>query len=233
MKNLLHTYRTMVIVLSILAGCAHVSAQSFAISPNDTLWVNAPLTSLSIHDIYQVNGTGGPLDLAWDSIMVDLPEPWDYSTCDFGHCYPGIPAAGGAMLPVGVGELGFLGLNLMPNNVPGTGVVQLRVYDVTDAANGVVLTWIVAAGVVGVADMNAEAGFELYPIPAQDELRIRTLLAAGTEVKVYDLGGKAVQVPMQRSADGLMLHVASLQAGAYVLVLNNATGVSRRSFIKQ
>ena len=117
-----HTLRSTGITLLTISCATHMCAQSFTISPNDTLWVNAPLTSLSIHDIYQVNGTGGPIDLAWDSLLVDLPEPWDYSTCDFGHCYPGIPAAGGEMLPVGAGELGFLGLNLMPNGVAGTGV---------------------------------------------------------------------------------------------------------------
>ena len=216
----------------MLLGAA-AFAQSFSLSPNDTLWVNAPLSGLSIHDIYQVNETGYPLELRWDSVLVDMPAAWDYSMCDLGHCYPGLPAQGGVMIPVEVGESAFMGLNLIPNGVAGTGILQASVTDLNVPGSTVLLTWIITAGVVGVDEATATSAIQLYPVPAQDRLEVRVGSAGVLVVRVHDLTGRAVNVPVLRTGTGLVLEVSALQPGGYVLAVGTGEGAVRKSFIKQ
>ena len=228
MRKFLHAF-----AVALVAVIQSASAQTFTIDPNDTVWVNPPLATLSIFDIYQANQSGSAIDLAWDSVLVDLPEAWDYSTCDLGHCYPGIPAAGGQMIPVDTGALGFLGVNFMPNGVPGTGIVQLRVYDLADPGNAVLLTWIATTDGVGVDEMAVRADLELYPVPAGDVLHVRGITDPVTDVRIVDATGKTVSAGWRQVNDGLSLDVSGLDPGCYVLILNSAAGYHRRSFIKQ
>ena len=219
-------------LLALTALSCTVKAQSFLIETNDTVYEQPPLGMLSIFDIYQTNTSGAVLYLGWDSVLVDLPVGWGYSSCDFGHCYSGIPATGGDMEPVEIGELGFLGLNVMPNGIPGSGKVQMNVYDLASPTNTVLLTWFVTAAPVGIEDTGALSAVILYPNPAQEQLFVRGA-TTNAALTLFDINGRSLSLPVRRTTEGHSVDVSALRAGCYTLVLTTEQGSLREVFIKQ
>mgnify|MGYP000461619845 CR=1 FL=1 len=102
--------------------------QTLVPEPNDTLWIEGvPQNVLTMYDIYQENISDETIELTWETVLVDVPSGWDYSVCDNGTCYVGIPDGFTMPNPVPAGESGFLGLNLTPNS-EGSGILQIYVH---------------------------------------------------------------------------------------------------------
>jgi hypothetical protein len=182
-------YAVPLLATFLLANAA--KAQSFSLDPGPVVYVVAPFNNLSIFDIYQQNLLPDSLLLQWSFVSMDLPAGWDYSMCDLGHCYPGIP--GGEMFPFGPGEMGFLGLNINPSSISGTGSVQVYVYDVNFPDDGNTLTWIVSTTDLGIGE-QAQASFNVFPNPSNDQCTVQLdkPIAPNNEILVRSLDGRTV-----------------------------------------
>ena len=86
--------------------------------------------------------------------QVTVPSGWQYSVCDFGTCYSGIPVGPNTMDTVAVNGQGFLGLNIDPSGVAGSGIVKLYVYQNGFPNSGDTLTWTINASMVGIEEIT-------------------------------------------------------------------------------
>ncbi len=217
----------------ILLANADLKSQTYAISPNDTIVVTAPYYTITIFDIFQDNISGAPLNLGWTLITNNLVAGWDFSLCDYNTCYIGIPASG-TMATVPAAGQGFLGVNVDPTNISGTGVVRIYVYDVTDPNGGDTLTWIINTPPVGI-DPVADAAISLnvYPNPATDILNVTANNNQVATVTILDVTGRQVAEGVQNASGSFVVNVAELPQGMYIMTYQTESGlIEQREFIK-
>lgn len=206
---------------SIFAVCVAIisAAQTFTTTPNDTLYIsNLPIGSLTIHDIYQENSTDQNLTMAWERVYVDIPATWDYSMCDLGACYPGIPEGSTMPSPNEPGYSSFLGVNLIPD-AEGSGMVQINVWDIAFPDDKVLCTWYFSTGIVSVEE-NELANVFVYPNPASDAINLSLSGKQTVDAKIYDSNGRLIQSLML--APGVQrITLNDFETGFYFLRLND------------
>jgi hypothetical protein len=172
---------------------------------------------LTIVDIFQQNTSNDTILLKWELISNELFPGWDFSLCDYTTCYPGIPD-NGTMTRVPPGEKGFLGLNVKPYDIPGTGKVRMYVYEDGFMEKGDTLTWFVIAKPTGIAELNGSAIVSLYPNPANETVTIQVDAAdlSTASLQVTDLLGKSL-INKPLTNESTKLDVSDLPNGYYLI----------------
>jgi hypothetical protein len=205
------------LVAAFLVSAMSTSAQNYTLDPSNTVTVTAPYNTISIFDIYQVSTASTKIQLKWETLNNGLVAGWDFSLCDYGHCLAGLPPSG-TMDSVEVGGMGFLGLNVNPYSIPGTGIVKMYVYENGFYANGDTLTWIVNAGPSGISESSVSGTFAMYPNPASETVN---LLVSGQETTclVYDALGALVKSFNVSPTEGTKMDVSDLSRGIYFVRL--------------
>jgi hypothetical protein len=227
-----HLY-IIIVTFGVLLFSFNVKAQNYTISPNDTLIATAPYNELTIFDIFMQNTANNKISLSWSTISSSIPTGWDYSLCDLGTCYPGLPA-GATMDSVNVGGQGFLGLNINPYSIPGTAMVRIYVYETGNQANGDSLTWIINSAPVNIDEVTIESIVNIYPNPAAGKINIQV----STEIRLvsaelYTITGKKLS---ERSLAGFTqesFDISAYPAGVYFIRLIGEDGaIADKRFIK-
>lgn len=82
---------------------------------------------------------------------------------------------------------------------------------------------------------EAQVSFNVYPIPAQDELivQLQTGAEAGSQISIVDVSGKYLLNSLTQGDGQMKLNVSSLAPGLYFVVLEGATGKEVLRFIKE
>lgn len=203
----------------LLCFCAFVgNAQTYSISPAKTVTFTAPFSNITISDIYQVNTGSSKIALTWETISINVPAGWGYSMCDLGTCYPGAPTGPTTMDSVPVNGQGFLGLNIDPDVIPGSGVVKVFVYQNGFKSNGDTLTWYVNTPAVSVEEINGNAGIKIFPNPVVSTLTVdlsNHQVKNGTITDVF--GRKVMELSLNSGVNKFDL--SSLSKGFYMLNL--------------
>lgn len=198
--------------LLLLAGLAFPAAgQSFKTTPNDTLIATAPAGGITVYDIFQLNTGSTNIIFHWNPVAVQIPSGWDYSMCDKGTCYPGIP--GGTMSPVSPGDSGFLGFNVIPNSLGGTSVVRIYVYADSFVNDGDTLTWIINSDFSSGLSNSNVPNMNFYPNPVKDILSFTKKLRS---VQVFDIMGRIV-FNSKNEAWFDSIDMSAMQPGIYTL----------------
>jgi hypothetical protein len=215
-------------IAALLFASQSSFSQTYTISPNDTLWVTANFNQLGVYDIYQDNITSDTIDLNWNVLMIDLPSGWDYSMCDLGHCYVGIP--GGSMDPLPAAQSAFLGLNINPMSVSGTGTVRVYVYDVNSTSQADTLTWIINTQDVGVEEESLMS-FSMYPNPADHMLNIvpGNLSNENYSYEISDISGRII-LSGSLNADG-KVDVSAVPHGIYIVRISSENTSATKKLI--
>jgi hypothetical protein len=220
------------IVFLFLLSSFLIKAQTYSISPAKTVTFSAAMGDITAKDIYQVNTGSTSITLLWEGVSVNLPALWEYSICDFGACYPGVPAGPNAMNTVAVGGQGFLGLNINPGVTPGTGNVKVFVYQSGYKANGDTLTWYVNANWVGIAEESKNSGLSVFPNPATDQLHINSANFELTTATISDaLGRNVLNVSLFSNTN--TVDISGLQKGYYTLCIATKNEQLYRRIIKE
>ncbi|MFN6037955.1 MAG: T9SS type A sorting domain-containing protein [Bacteroidota bacterium] len=149
------------------------NSPNYSLSPGAVMEDTASFNTLSIYDIYQVNTSANSIQLKWNIVSISIPNGWDYSICQLGTCFPGIPN-GGTMDSVVAGDMGFLGLNINPYFINGTAIVKAFVYENGYFSQGDTLTWIIHAITTSMNDFSNTNFIKLYPNPAADLIKIKS-----------------------------------------------------------
>ena len=200
------------IAVALVTAPAFVNGQSYNITPNDTLIVNAPFNDLNHFTIQQNNLTSGSLIFSWQQILLDIPTGWTANLCDNGHCYPGFPLSG-TMDTIFVGAYGLMSIGVDPDTISGTAIIQYAVWEENTPAQADTLTWIITANrTTGILESKIKNDFSIFPNAANKYINILTNLQAGFQYLIYDASGKQIKqgnstshfftVPLDNFANG-------------------------------
>jgi hypothetical protein len=152
-------------------GKMYCSSPNYSLTPAASLNDVAVYNALSIYDIYQVNTSSSAITLKWELVSKNIPSAWDFSLCDLGTCFPGIPASG-TMDPVAVSDQGFLGLNINPYSTSGTAVVKIFVYENGFYSQGDTLTWTISSVASSIGENKNNIELKLFPNPSTDKITL-------------------------------------------------------------
>ena len=193
------------------------TAQHYTISPSHEVNVNAVFDELTITDIFMQNTSDNDIQLKWKLISNSLFAGWDFSLCDYTTCYAGLPDSG-SMTPVPPGERGFLGLNVCPYSIVGTGYVKMVVYEEGFIDKGDTLTWFVNSEASGIHQVTNSVNLSLFPNPAKEVVTIQTDAKnlSSASIQVVDLLGKEWKQQSVNQAS-IKLDVGDLPNGYYLI----------------
>jgi hypothetical protein len=87
----------------------------------------------------------------------------------------------------------------------------------------------------GINDSYPNVGFELYPNPANDfaELNLAHITIKNFSLKIFDVLGDEMKVPMQTSQQTFRLDLSSLSQGIYFLQVSSDNKFSTQKLLKQ
>lgn len=208
------------------------SAKDYTISPSSSLTVNAPYNDISIFDINQVNTANTKILLGWTLISNNLVSGWDFSLCDYGHCIPGLPASG-TMDSVPVGGQGFLGLNVNPYNIAGTGSVRIYVYQFGYESQGDTLTWTVSSVPAGIASNSiGNISLSLYPVPVTSVLYLSGTSSDARKIVIRDMQGRELKHKEIFAGERSCIDVSELPEGIYFLTCDEKGLLTTRRFTR-
>jgi Secretion system C-terminal sorting domain len=197
------------------------SQASYTISPSTTINLTVDFYQATSSKIYQVNTAGSKILLKWESILVSIPIGWSYTSCDYGACYGGIPSGPNSMDSIPIGGQGVVGLDIEPENILGTGVVKILVYQDGYRSSGDTLTWIITSQPIGIKEMTEVSGVSIYPNPTNQFLHIEfSTLFKQTAKQIYfidALGKKIKTIDFQDQQS--TVDVSDLSNGYYNLVI--------------
>src|SRR5947208_3317954 len=114
---------------SAASSFAQVTHTYSAIPSTTNIVSTSDLQDVTKFDIYFKNTTGKDINVSWRKISLDLPDGWDFSLCDLGTCYAGIPDGDHTMFPIEKDSSGFLAPNIYPGGITGTGKIIMYVWD--------------------------------------------------------------------------------------------------------
>ncbi|MCW3126904.1 MAG: hypothetical protein JWO03_2562 [Bacteroidetes bacterium] len=202
-------------------------ANDYVLTPGKIRTDTVPINNTTILDIYQHDTAQHSIRIGWTLISNNLYPGWDFSLCVLGVCWTGIPQSG-IMDTVHPGGLdGFLGLNVMPNGIAGTGQVRIYVYQVGYETQGDTLTWNVSTPVAtGISEVYNDNTIRIFPVPATDVLNIQSTGLSVREIMVGNISGETVSVRQNSSS----VPVENLPAGIYFVTVR--TSDERTSVLK-
>lgn len=149
-----------------------VAQTNYSISPSSSITFSLSFNQNNEAKIYQVNTSANKLLLKWKTLSINLPSGWAHSSCDYGACYGSIPNGPNTMDSIGVGGQGFIGIDIDPSNIAGTGEVKVYIYEEGNYNNGDTLTWSITTNLVGIEENFKEDKFLIYPNPTSDFIKV-------------------------------------------------------------
>ncbi len=206
-------------------------AQTFSIVENDTLYIsNVPLEQYTSHYIDIANTSSQDLNMAWERIGVDVPADWEYSLCDLGICYFGIPLGATVAQDIMVDSMGFFGINLTPHS-EGNGMIQIKIWDTSYPDNKFLLTWYFSTGTVGMNEVEEPLVVSAFPNPVDDVLYLRN---DSHELVQYNLYNQSGQLIFSEYNSKVLqeFDCSRLSSGVYCLTASTKNYKTRKQILK-
>lgn len=220
-------------VFILLLGVFFGNAQTYSINPAKSVSFIAVYNNVTINDIYMANTGNTTLSITWELISVNLPVGWDAAMCDLGTCHPGIPAGPTTMSTAAAGGPDpFLGLNIDPSNIPGTGTVVVRVYKTGAPAAADTLTWVATSSPTGIEEIDANSIVNIYPNPVSDRVSIDLEASEAKEVRITDITGRTV-LTKNLDAGKNVIDVSALSKGFYLVNISAPEKIYFRRIVKE
>ena len=223
----------LLVFLSATVSVAQVE-RTYAVDPSDTYITSTTvLDDVTKYYIHFKNITGAPLKIGWKRLSMDIPSAWDYSLCDLGTCYAGIPEGDHVMFTVDKDSSGFLAPNIYPYDIPGTATIRMAVWDKDHPSITDTLTWIITAttqsGVTSTT--TTEHLLRTYPNPATGSITVDLDHSATGTLQLLTVAGVEVFRQQLVSAKLLSVDLSSLSRGEYIVVFTGNDGSTKRTTI--
>jgi hypothetical protein len=206
-------------------------AQTFDVLENDTMYIsNLPLEAYTSHYIYVHNSSASEMEMAWEKVSVGVPQDWEYSLCDLGTCYLGIPNGAIVAQNFGADSLGYFGINFTPHSA-GSGVIRIKIWDTSDSENPVYLTWIFSTDIVGI-ELQTMPNLRMYPNPANSIINFE--LPQSTEkyaIKIISTMGQVVYEFNEQSSGLISYETSGLASGFYFIRIEQQKQLVSRKLI--
>ncbi len=221
------TINTIFLFFCLLAsGFAQIN---FTPAVLDTTMYAQPSTYTFEAAIGLQNNTFADLQLGFENIEENMPVGWQTSNCLGANCLPIGVTSGTFSLELMSPDNYIIG-HFYPNNITGSGYMRIKVYEVFNPSNFVILTYYGVVGQVTDITQIKEEDVKVFPNPAQDVLNIIVPndTSEKIELRVFDALGRLVK-SMMTTQSATQLDIADLQAGVYVVELGNV----RKKIVKQ
>lgn len=205
------------VVIQLVITTHNASAQSYSITPTDSIEESVPYNDLYHFIIQQNNLTEDILILKWKKIYADIPLGWAAYLCDLGFCYINFPDSG-TMDTVHVGEYGLLSVGVNPFDVNGIGVIQYSVWNATDPEIIDTLTWIIHAENTTTIKNTSLNNYIIYPNPAFNQLTISSSFIGQKNYKIINYNGVIVGIGDLNSSQ-TQISLNALPEGIYYIVI--------------
>ncbi|MGB1242737.1 MAG: T9SS type A sorting domain-containing protein [Chitinophagales bacterium] len=207
-------------LLSLAINHVSLKAQALSGSPSTFIEVGNYLTEFDIigYSFIQ-NNTNEDIEVNWQRTRNDIPEGWNNLICDPVNCWA--PFVSGNPQPLVIPANGTMLLNsyFQPNEIEGSGIVEICVWAIADSANvNVKMTYRADAFTVDIED-NALEQIKVYPNPVRDNLTIDI----GTEtnvryIEIYNLvGRKMAHYSIPNRTDKYQINASALPEGMYFM----------------
>ncbi len=166
-----------ILALLALSALMGLSTPSFSQGEATRTYTIDPSTSIdsSTNELEEVtkyyihfkNISGSTIELSWQKLSFEPPPEWDYSLCDLGTCYAGIPDGEHTMFAVEKDSSGFLAPNIYPAGKSGTASIVILVWDKNNPSISDTLRWVITATAPTVVDSKKADGQQIqyYPNP--------------------------------------------------------------------
>ena len=216
------TLKSLICIVVYMATVQVTFAQSYTHSPNDTIIANANYDDFNVYNIIQLHPTNDTLFFKWKKLNVTMPNTWEASICDVGHCYTSIVDSS-SMDAVVTGDIGLISLHLNPHFQSGTGIVQVLFWEASTPTQIDTLTWIISTTPLVIENQNVKNNISIYPNPTTEILNISTPFENGFDYVLTNITGRIIYQNHSNSKN-TFLQTSHFANGNYFLtVLNNKT----------
>ncbi|MDQ3071764.1 MAG: T9SS type A sorting domain-containing protein [Bacteroidota bacterium] len=201
-------------------------AQSFTLEPSDKVSKFLTIGEGGDLEIKIHNNTQTDLVLEWEKLSNTFHSDWDYSLCDFGNCYIGIPDYA-VSSPIPIDGYGFFKISIYLEETAGTGQVSILVYESGKRSEGDTLTFEVNSMNVSIGEENNLLTHSVYPNPASEALHFNfgSALISGT-LSLSDMSGREVTSTLLTNQSDFTLDVSNYTQGIYLLQFVNTNGAT-------
>ena len=215
-------------IFFILIGFSILSitnAQTFSISPSDSVYVAETVTSNNdevVLTAYVKNDSSDDLTFKWRVTSMNSPMSWNVSFCDNTNCLDlgttnestfFLPADSTsilkmAYLPFLEGGVSDIGVSVSIEGLAGPSVTVLYKADIT------------AEPISGVKEIDAQA-ISIFPNPASNFIKIKGIEDANdvNSIEVFSIIGKEVLRKEISSLNDLQVDIQNLDHGVYLVKL--------------
>lgn len=209
--------------------------QSFRIESNsDTIRNEFTVDGYQNVNVNIYNISSDKITLGWEVLDRRENENWDYSLCDLGNCYIGVPNAG-KMAEMDTFDRAFLRVTANPRGNVDYCIFTFRVFDINEKEYADTITFIAAVTGSSIHE-KAIPSWQFWPNPVINELVVSTHESIKS-ISVFGITGKEeftfnnADIANQSTLP-IRLDMTSMKPGAYIIKLETEKGESQRIFIK-
>lgn len=196
-------------------------AQNFSAVVSDTTIYGQPGEFTFEAGIDLINHSFGDLQLAFINLEQGVPTGWQTSNCLGANCLPIGVTSGNFTLGLVSSDNYVIG-HFYPNNVPGSGLMRIKIYEVFNPDNFIILTYFGVAGqITSVEDLHP-ADLNIFPNPANDKINLVLPNDKGYRLKasLFSITGQQIKTfAIDQSLN--ILDVSDLPEGVYLLQMGN------------
>lgn len=217
--------------LAITLYCSFVTAQSFTVSPSNSVSTQIYENGFGELNIDLTNVSGSSMIFEWETLTNGLDANWSQVFCDYQSCFSYVPASG-TMTAVNDGEKGFIKLTIGVGTNLGTGTATFRVWPQGDTASAQTLTFSVDA-LVGVEDEFA-GSLEIFPNPVSDVLYVQNNVEGNEigQLRIIDLNGAVVFDREIQPNEEAKFDLSELASGMYMVRFTAGEKSTSRRILK-
>ena len=211
------TLRFAIGLFVLLVVSEMANARGYTLEPESKVLVGTvPPDELSALDFYFVNTTDKPLSLAWKPVHNGFSGEWDYSVCDYGHCYAGLPSEGGIMDSLMPGVQGFMAMNITPYATAKPSILKIYMYRTDSPNTGDTLTWFINPATSNVNDDSKAASFvRVYPSVVSTVLTCQSESSPIQLIEMFATSGSVVLRQSGNRTTSQQIDIAGLTGGMY------------------
>lgn len=217
--------------LSCVALCLTALAQNYTLTPSKSLVYSIPADmNYADYQINIVNQKSTKLSVSWHLDQNSFLKGWDYSLCDYGTCFTGIPIQH-KMDTINIGGSGFLKISMSPQGIDGTGEVRLLLFETGNPTVMDTLVYrITASAFIGVKEVSAST-FLVYPNPANEFIYIKSGMHTAQQFSLYTLDGREVKSVLPDA--GGRMDLSGVPPGNYfILMMDEQRRTFRQALIR-
>lgn len=215
-----------IITSAFMMAVASIQAQSYITLTPDVVAVTSDDPSVTLPSTATIMNTG-PVDqqMIWTRVTNTITDGWYTAICDTYNCYS--PTLDQAETPFSLdaGEDGSVHVNFYPNDLSGSGYVEVKYYSETDSANYNAFG-VYSADVTGVgfSSPNMDNSFRAYPNPANEVVNLIASYSSNIKtVSIINIVGKQVLSQRWEVSNGVCkIALNEIPDGIYFIQFMNA-----------